>query len=200
MILYIIRHGQTDYNLTKRFQGKLDIPLNGTGIESAERVAAGMRDYPIDLVISSPLSRAVVTAEIVTEGRGVPLITDDRIMEISLGEWEGCEIYSGKDIPPEEVDIFVHDPLHFEGAPGGESFEDCIRRCGDFLDDIAGVEAYQDKHILISTHGAAGRSLLANFLPEDDRMRYVFPPPNCSMTTGELTKDKRDILDVDRIF
>ena len=102
MILYIIRHGQTDYNLTKRFQGKLDIPLNGTGIESAKRVAAGMRDYPIDLVISSPLSRAVVTAEIVTEGRDVPLITDDRLMEISLGEWEGCGIYSGKDVPPEE--------------------------------------------------------------------------------------------------
>ena len=86
MRLYIIRHGETQWNKVKRLQGQTDIPLAEEGIRLARETGEGMKELPIDLVISSPLTRAVQTAQLLTEGRDVPILTDERIIEISFGQ------------------------------------------------------------------------------------------------------------------
>ena len=89
MVLYFIRHGETSWNVEGKMQGQTDIPLNENGIRLAQETAEGMKEIPFDLCITSPLSRARQTAEIVLGGRKVPIIEDARIEELSFGNWEG---------------------------------------------------------------------------------------------------------------
>ena len=86
--LYLVRHGETDYNNTMRFQGQTDIPLNQTGVEQAEKLAAFFKDIPLDAVYSSSLQRAGKTAEIIAEAKGLEPVSLDALKEMSFGIWE----------------------------------------------------------------------------------------------------------------
>ena len=74
MKIYLIRHGETDWNLEQRLQGATDIPLNENGLELARETAKGLQDVPFDVVYTSPLTRARQTAEIIRGHRNIPLI------------------------------------------------------------------------------------------------------------------------------
>ena len=84
-MLYIMRHGQTDWNLQHKLQGKTDIPLNEAGRTMAENARQKYRDIHFDVCYCSPLKRARETAEILLRGRDVPVITDDRLAEMDFG-------------------------------------------------------------------------------------------------------------------
>lgn len=86
---WFLRHGETDWNAEGRSQGRTDIPLNAVGIAQAERAAAAMPGRGIVRIVASPLGRALRTAEIVNIGLGLPLTTDDDLMEVSFGVEEG---------------------------------------------------------------------------------------------------------------
>ncbi|MGN0326836.1 MAG: histidine phosphatase family protein [Lachnospiraceae bacterium] len=201
MYLYIIRHGITAWNKAKRMQGQTDIPLAEEGIELAVRTGKGMADVPIDLVISSPLSRAVETAECVIRGRNIPIITDERIQEISFGEWEGECVQDSQKLPEGYMEQFFHDPLHLPQAPGGETFLQVRERTGAFLDEICTKTEYQDKNLLISTHGAAGRCLLSHFFEDGDvNIWRTGVPANCSVSIVEIKDGVGKVLELDKIF
>ena len=85
MSLLITRHGQTDWNLKRKVQGKTDIELNQTGIEQAKDLSKKLANESIDLIICSPLERARQTAEIINTNRNIPIIYDNRISEIYYG-------------------------------------------------------------------------------------------------------------------
>ena len=87
MRLYMVRHGETDWNKARRIQGQVDIPLNAFGRHLAEETGKGLTDIPFEVCISSPLGRAVETAELILEGRDVPILTDRRIVEMAFGVW-----------------------------------------------------------------------------------------------------------------
>ena len=85
MKLYLIRHGETDWNKERKLQGKSDIELNTFGRTLARKTAKHLRDLSFDLAITSPLKRAKETAEILLEGREIPLLEDERLAE--MGFW-----------------------------------------------------------------------------------------------------------------
>lgn len=87
--MLLVRHGQTDWNLDGRYQGRADVALNETGQDQAEQLARELAGQPIDLVVSSPLKRSMDTALAIARGRGLAVRTDPRFREINLGEWEG---------------------------------------------------------------------------------------------------------------
>jgi broad specificity phosphatase PhoE len=87
-----LRHGVTDWNAQGRFQGRTDIPLNGTGTSQAHAAALRLRNLRLDQVVASPLVRAVTTAEIVAASSAVPLIIDEGIIECDFGSLEGRSI------------------------------------------------------------------------------------------------------------
>ena len=89
MKIYMIRHGETDWNKARKLQGQIDIQLNEFGKSLAVDTEPALRDIPFDVVITSPLSRAKHTAELVLAGREIPMIEDERIMEMGFGEYEG---------------------------------------------------------------------------------------------------------------
>lgn len=200
MKLYIIRHGETSWNKQKKLQGQRDIMLNDAGIRLAELTGEGMKDIDFDLVISSPLIRAKQTAELVMAGRHLPMITDRRIIELSFGDWEGECVRDSKVLPPDFIDKFYNDPYHCMRAPGGESFQDVLKRTEDFYQSLVQNKAYENATIFISTHGAAGRCLLANFYDDKEDIWRGGIPKNCSVCIVEVKDGVGTVLEKDKIF
>ena len=103
-MLYIIRHGKTDWNLRHKLQGKTDIPLNEEGIKMAKEAGEQYKDVHFDVCYVSPLTRAQVTAKLLLEGRDVPIITDERLAEMGFGIYEGEEgIFNKPECPVREL-------------------------------------------------------------------------------------------------
>ena len=88
--LVLVRHGQTDWNLTARFQGQADVGLNDTGVQQAQRAAPHVAAFGPTAVLSSPLQRASLTAQYIADACGIDVVqTDPRLEEINVGTWAG---------------------------------------------------------------------------------------------------------------
>lgn len=162
MRLYLVRHGETDSNKKRLLQGHSDCELNEYGRELARRTRDGLRDVPFDVAYTSPLRRAKETAQILIEGRNIPLFEDKRICEIGFGEYEGmCADKEHYTIPDPQFMNFFRDPSSYEAPPKGESFEQLLHRVGEFLKELFNHEEWSGKTILISTHGCALKAMLA---------------------------------------
>lgn len=120
MKIYLIRHGETDWNLEQRLQDATDIPLNENGLELARETAKGLQDVPFDVVYTSPLTRARQTAEIIRGHRNIPLIEEPRLKEICFGVYEGyCCSPQNFTVPDPAFMNFFVDPGNYVPPPGG---------------------------------------------------------------------------------
>ncbi|MBR6406589.1 MAG: histidine phosphatase family protein [Lachnospiraceae bacterium] len=158
-MLYIMRHGRTDWNDQMRLQGCTDIPLNEAGRAMAEKARKECWDVPLDICYSSPLVRAVETAEILLRGRNIPIITDPRLREMGFGIYEGlAEIFSIPDCP---INAFFQHPEQYIGGIGGaETFEELFARTGEFLREVVDPLLSEGKNVLIVGHGAMNLSII----------------------------------------
>lgn len=158
MKLYLMRHGQTDWNRIRKLQGRTDIPLNANGRYVAELTAKGLWDIPFDVAFVSPLSRARETAEIILRDRHVPIIEDERIIEVDFGRYEGKSL----NLDDENLQNFFVKPECYRPVEGGETIEEILRRTGSFLEELYKNPKYRNNTILIATHGAALSGMLCN--------------------------------------
>ena len=168
-MLYIMRHGRTDWNDRHKLQGRTDIPLNEDGRRMAEKAAKEYRDVPLDVCWCSPLIRAQETAEIVLRGRNVPIFTDDRLREMSFGDYEGLE--NSFSIPDCPVNVIFQAPEKYTASVGGtETFEELFARTGSFLREVIDPLMTQGKDVLIVGHGAMNLSIISQVrnLPRKD--------------------------------
>jgi broad specificity phosphatase PhoE len=144
MKLYLVRHGQTDWNLKKIAQGQTDTSLNATGIQQAEALRDKLASYQIDACYCSPLTRTTQTAQIIINDR-CPIIFDNNLKERFFGELEG----TSPDTWTEDVlDLRLNSTLG-----GCESLKDTLIRSQKALNRIK-AEQPADAHILIVGHGA----------------------------------------------
>ncbi len=159
-MLYIMRHGRTDWNVRQKLQGRTDIPLNDEGRAMAEKAREEYRETPLDLCYCSPLSRAEETARIVLTGRDIPIIRDDRLREMSFGAFEGIENYfTDPDFP---LSALFQKPEAYTASVGGsESFEELFARTGAFLKEVVDPLMRQEKNVLIVGHGAMNMSIIS---------------------------------------
>ncbi len=201
MLLYIIRHGETEWNVEGRLQGQSDTQLDEKGIRLARVTAEALRDVPFDLGITSPLSRAKVTAQIVLGERQVPLYEDDRIKELSFGCWEGLGCRKENyEIPSEHFSDFYNDPLNFQPAEDGETIQQLCERTKEFYQELIRREEYQDKTILIASHGCATRALLRNVYTDLDDFWHGSVPLNCAVNIVEVCDGVSRLLEEDRVY
>ena len=113
MVIYLVRHGETHWNHLGKIQGQSDISLNEAGIRMAQAAAERLKDVSFDRVFSSPLLRARQTAEILADGRGVAVETDERLKEMSFGCEEGAAVDCICENPQDPMYRFFRDPEHF---------------------------------------------------------------------------------------
>lgn len=168
MKIYLIRHGETDWNTKKLLQGMTNIPLNENGREVARETAEGLKDVPFDVIYTSPLMRARETAEIIRGDRKIPIIEDDRLKEISFGPFEGCCCSrEGYNISDPEFIRFFKSPGTYIPPEGGESIAHLCARTTEFLQELMNKAEYQDKTVLVSGHGAVVKGLLSSLTITD---------------------------------
>ena len=144
-MFYLVRHGQTDWNINHRIQGHLDMPLNDTGRNEAAVCAKQLAAVKIDQIISSDLSRAKETANIINKTLSVPIRFDSRLREINMGDLQGVLV---QDMTDETWDIFNHEPHKVHA----ESLEDVYKRVKSFFDDMDKMT-----NTLVVTHGGVVR-------------------------------------------
>lgn len=204
MKLYLVRHGETEWNKVKKMQGRADLPINEIGLSQAQAVAEGLKEVEFDAVYSSPLQRAISTAKII--GRTDSLAVDDRLLELNFGLLEGFEYghikkekateYRGKEKKVVEFFGFPHKYIPLEG---GETYNSLIKRSQEFLDTIANRHK-DEKNILAVSHATSIHVLLS--LIEDiplERLWEIYIP-NSSVTVVQLKEGLYKTLEVGTVF
>lgn len=199
MNLYILRHGETDWNKALKMQGQSDIPLNDYGRELAVKTGEGLKDVDFDYVFSSPLIRAVETAEIVLAGKNVSIEKDDRIKEISFGVYEGMR----PEERPANFNDFFKAPDKFIPGEGAESYYDLCNRTKEFIESVILPLAKKEPaaNVMISGHGAMNKSLLLYF--KNLEIKDIWSGPfqkNCCVTLIEINNDKYNFIYENKIF
>ena len=156
-MLYVMRHGQTDWNVENRLQGQTNIPLNETGRQMARDASAKYADLPIDRCITSTLDRTRETARIFLTGRRIPVTEDERLCEIGFGPWEGRVDPKGD--PTNPVGEFYRDTAHYRAPEGAETLEHMIARANTLVREVFAPALRGEEDLLIVTHGGFGRIL-----------------------------------------
>lgn len=153
-MIYVTRHGQTDWNTQKRVMGRCDESLNNNGINQAIETKNNLLNKDIDLIICSPLLRAKQTANIINEGRNIPIVYDNRIIERDFGEFEGMQTghfdFNG-----------YWNYYKNEQYQKAENIQLFFERVYSFLDYI--IKDYSDKNVLIVTHGGVSIPIACYF-------------------------------------
>jgi probable phosphoglycerate mutase len=175
-VIYLVRHGQTEFNRERRIQGHVDSPLTELGVRQAKAVGRLLRDLIRDpagwRIVSSPLGRARSTAEIIASKLGgLPVEFDARLQEMSWGAHDGR---LRADLEAEHPDTFGKSGWAFDAPTDGESYEAVASRVGDWL---ASLPPEPERKVIAVSHGISGRvlrGLYAN-LPRDDAGRQDVP-------------------------
>lgn len=201
MLIYIVRHGLTEWNKLKKLQGAADVPLAKEGILLAEKTGEALKDVKFDICFTSPLSRARQTAECVLGDRNVPIIPDKRIQEINFGDLEGSCVRDaeGNYIDP-QVEIFFRDPVNFKRPENGEDIFDVIARTKDFWEEKTSDPSLTDKTVLVASHGCAVRALLQNIYHDPENFWHGCVPPNCCVNLVEVKNGKTVLLEEDKVY
>ncbi len=202
MKLYIIRHGETDWNVKRRFQGRADIPLNEEGRRLARITSEALKETAFTKIYTSPLKRAYETAMIIKGDRDIPVIEEPRIIEIGFGEYEG--LCCGKDnfnIPDPEFMNFFDKPEAYKPPRGAEGIDELKARTADFLHEIVHNKNMENDTILVSTHGAALRGLLSyiNGIELKDFWKGGVHK-NCAVTIVDVNDGRAVIIEEGRTY
>ena len=158
--VFLIRHGVTAWHAEGRVLGQRDIPMSDAGVAQAEEAAAAVRGVKMSEVLSSPLQRAIQTAEIIGQAAGIEVARDPRLIDFQLGKWTGMTY---EDVAKnEEYQRFVQQP-DAERIPGGESLEDVRRRAVSAVDQALADNATGDA-LAIVTHAGIIRVLITHYM------------------------------------
>ena len=160
--LYIVRHGETEWNKIGRYQGITNVPLNENGIAQAKACGNALKDVHFDRILSSDLSRALVTAETIRGNRQLEIKTDERLREINFGDWEKLLFTEIEERWPGLIDQMYRRP-DIVKVPNGESFQEVQDRAWSAVSDFLN-ENNEDETILITCHGGTIRTILWKLL------------------------------------
>ena len=166
-MIYIVRHGETEWNAINKVLGRTDIPLNSNGIKQAHELADALKDLKIDFFLCSPLLRARQTADIIAEEIGIGYSIDDRLIEQDFGEFEGVDRFASE-YQKAKREYFVR-------YPDGESFFDLAARVYPLIKELGEANA------LLVTHGGICRIVRSYFEDMGNEEFVQFSQGNCEV-------------------
>ena len=170
--LYIVRHGETNWNLKKILQGSADIELNDQGIAQAKKLVNDISIDDIDICVCSPLKRARETAKILVDNK-IKIVYDDLLLERGVGDLEG------KPIVFDEI-VSQWDYKLNDSSNNIECIRDCLKRAKTFLDKVK--KEYPQKNVLIVSHGGFIKALHFNLIGYDENTDFLsFNPENATL-------------------
>lgn len=173
--LWLVRHGQTDWNVEGRYQGQADMPLNSTGLEQVKRTAQKLEKIRFDSLFSSDLLRTRQTAEALSCRLGLEVNLDKRLREINLGEWQGQLFTDIREKYPDEIAARRADPEKSR-PPGGETVLELAARVWQAINEIAGL--YPGGRVVVVSHGLALAAVIAHSKGSDLKQIFSMIPEN----------------------
>jgi len=160
MKLYLVRHGETDWNKLEKCQGVSDIPLNTNGIRQAKDLAFSLRDEKFSAIYASDLSRAITTANEVANYHSLDVNIDERFREMDQGEFEGLEFGHLREKYGDVLKKWRDDPETLR-IPGGETLTEVQERAWNGINNL--LNLYKDESVLLVSHNMTIITLLCKF-------------------------------------
>jgi len=185
--IYMVRHGETPWNIEGRYQGHLDPPLTKKGLQQAQTTASQLAPLGFDAIYSSDLARARQTAEALAAATDLPIQFDPRLREIHQGEWQGVLIGDIRQGWPAEIDGWESDPWNHY-PPGGESLQQQQTRVFAAVDDIAIWQP--GKKVAVFTHKLPIALLKIRFQAHPPEQIWSLLPANAAWEVFEVDRDK----------
>ena len=178
-IIYITRHGETEWNAEGRIQGHTDVPLSERGRAQAGMLAERLASVRIDAAYSSDLARAAQTARAAVGGRELPITFTPELREYNKGVFEGLTEAEYRDKYPELYEPSLANDLDF-APPGGETIRDTSSRLAGIVQRVK--DAHMDEAILLVGHGGSLRAGIVSLLDLPLEANWKFAMHNCSLT------------------
>lgn len=163
--VYLVRHGQTAWNVGEIFRGRANIPLDETGKQEVHLAGEALKDETLHAIYSSPLSRSIETAENIAKFHDIPVTPFDAIIDISYGEWEGLENQEVKEKYPELHSLWHREP-HKIKFPGGESLEEVRIRTMTGLEGL--LLQHKDENFVLVAHRVPNKVICCALLGLDN--------------------------------
>ncbi|MFZ7120542.1 MAG: histidine phosphatase family protein [Eubacteriaceae bacterium] len=183
MDLYIVRHGNTKWNTLNLIQGSRDIPLDKKGISESKILMEKLNKFDIDLIISSPLKRAIQTATIIGNNRNIPIEIVEDLIEVDFGVWQGL---TWKKILYHYKEYIATNTYHgYANPPEGETYDEVDIRICRFANNVF---SFCEENIVIVTHRAIIRFLLSYILKKNLAEINTFKLPNTSIIKIKIQK------------
>jgi broad specificity phosphatase PhoE len=177
--IILARHGETEWNVGEIFRGRIDIELNETGLRQAELLAEYLSGVKVDAVYSSPLRRALKTAEIIASYHRLEVEIAPGLIDFDYGKWQGLAHQEVKDKYKELYAEWIKNP-HLVKMPTGESLSEVRERAMGVVDNI--VARYEGTVVLVS-HRVVNKILICALLGLDDSHFWNIKQDTCGITT-----------------
>lgn len=177
--VYIVRHGETEWNVAGKMQGCKDSNLTPLGVEQAKWLGERLRDKHIDRIYSSPLYRARHTAELIKGERDIEILDEHDLRELELGEWEGLRKCDVEKMDKHNMLNFWENTEDFNPPNGAESFYELVDRAYNVIMKL--VRENKDKTILIVSHTITIKSFMAEL--QGHGVKGVWNPPFLKQTS-----------------
>ncbi len=177
--LILARHGETEWNVAEIFRGRIDIELNETGIKQAALLAEYLGGLKIDAIYSSPLKRALKTAEIITGYHKIDVEITPGLIDFNYGKWQGLPHQEVKDKYKELYAEWISSPERVE-IPAGESLDEVRERATGVVDDV--IAKYDGTVVLVS-HSVVNKVLICALLGLDNAHFWNIRQDTCGITT-----------------
>jgi len=147
--VYVVRHGQTAWNLEEVFRGRVDIPLDETGKKEVHLAGEALKAQTLHAVYSSPLSRSMETAENIAKFHNIAVTPLEAIIDISYGKWEGVGLKDVEKKYPDLYALWLNQP-HKVRFPQGETLDEVRQRTMDAIENL--VEKHRNQNIALVAH------------------------------------------------
>lgn len=184
--IILVRHGETDWNVEEIFRGRADVELNKAGIEQAELLAKYLEGVSVEAIYSSPLQRALKTAEIVAALHHMDAMPSQELIDFDYGEWQGLS----HDIVKERYKALYAEWLnspHLAKMPKGESLDDVSRRATSLVNQV--IAKHQGTVVLVS-HRVIHKVMICALLGLDNSHFWNIRLDTCCITTFVYEKNK----------
>jgi probable phosphoglycerate mutase len=187
--IMLIRHGETEWNVGEVFRGRADIKLNETGRKQAELLARNLSDRALDAVYSSPLKRALETAEAIAHYHGLDVQIAPGLIDFDYGEWQGLSHQEVRERYGELYREWVSRPDKVK-MPAGESLDEVRERALSVVEEV--VAKHEGSVVLVS-HRVVNKVLICALLGLDNSHSWNIRQDTCGLTSFTY-EDERFIL------
>ena len=184
--IILVRHGETEWNVAEIFRGRVDIELNETGIRQANLLAEYLNHVELDAVYSSPLKRALKTAQAIASYHNLETQVAPGLIDFDYGRWQGLPHQEVRDKYKELYTEWINHP-HQVRMPDGESLDDVRRRTTGVVNNI--ITKYKDKVALVS-HRVVNKVLICALLGLDNSRFWNIRQDTCGVTSFIYQKER----------